>query len=344
MTWNGVGSHAESSVAAPGRQWFLAEGATGGPFNLFYLLQNTSGRTAAVTVRFLRPPPDAPIVRDYSVPPRSRYTIWLNAIPGLAGGDVSASITSTEDIAVERAMYLDGAGTPFLAGHAASAVTAPALDWFLAEGATGAFFDEYILLANPSSTPALVQVDYLLPDGTVIPRAYELAPESRRTIWVDVEHPWLSDTAVSARLHSLNGVPFVAERSMWWADGGWYEAHNSPGAVDDRDAVAGLGRRGGRTAARLDLRAAREHVGVRRPGARHRAARRAAARWSAPWRSRRTAASTWTSRRCSPTPRIAASGRWSRASAPTRPSSSSSGPSTARRARGRGSSASTRWR
>ena len=104
--------------------------------------------------------------------------------------------------------------------------------WFFAEGATGAFFDEYILLANPSSTPALVQVDYLLPDGTVIPRAYELAPESRRTVWVDVEHPWLSDTAVSARLHSLNGVPFVAERSMWWADGGWYEAHNSPGAVE----------------------------------------------------------------------------------------------------------------
>ena len=34
-------------------------------------------------------------------------------------------------------MYLDGAGTPFLAGHAASAVAAPALSWFLAEGATG---------------------------------------------------------------------------------------------------------------------------------------------------------------------------------------------------------------
>ncbi len=232
MTWNGVGSHAESAIAAPGRQWFLAEGATGGPFNLFYLLQNISTRTAAVTVRFLRPLPDAPIVRTYNVPARSRYTIWVNEIPGLSGGDVSASITSTEDIAVERAMYLDGAGTAFLAGHASSAVAAPALDWFLAEGATGSFFDEFILLANPSSTTALVQVDYLLPDGMVIPKAYELAPESRTTIWVDQEHPWLFDAAVSARIHGLNGVPFVAERSMWWAGGGWYEAHNSPGAVE----------------------------------------------------------------------------------------------------------------
>src|SRR5205085_10183738 len=161
--------------------------------------------------------------------PPSLCTIWVNSVPGLGGGDVSAAITSTEDIAVERAMYLDGEGTPFLAGHDASAVPAPALSWFLAEGATGTFFDEYILLANPSSTPALVQVDYLLPDGMIVPKAYELSPESRRTIWVDWEHPWLWNTAVSARLRSLNGVPFVAERSMWWADGGWYEAHNSPG-------------------------------------------------------------------------------------------------------------------
>ncbi|MEO5823160.1 MAG: VCBS repeat-containing protein [Vicinamibacteraceae bacterium] len=232
MTWNGIGSHAESSVAAPGRQWFLAEGATGGPFNLFYLLQNPGSRPATVTVRYLRPPPDAPISIDYTVAPRSRSTIWVNAISGLGGGDVSAAITSNEDIAVERAMYLDGAGTAFLAGHAASAVAAPALSWFLAEGATGGFFDEYILLANPSTAPALVQIDYLLPDGTVLPMAYDLAPESRRTIRVDEVHPWLANAAVSARIHSLNGVPFIAERSMWWADGGWFEAHNSPGATE----------------------------------------------------------------------------------------------------------------
>ncbi len=165
------------------------------------------------------------------MPPRSRYTIWVNEIPGLASGDVSAAIASTEDIVVERAMYLD-AGGPFTAGHAASAVTAPALGWFLAEGATGSFFDEYILLANPSTSTAQVQIDYLLPDGMVVPRTYDLAPESRLTIRVDEAHPWLANTAVSARIRSLNGVPFVAERSMWWADGGWFESHNSPGAVE----------------------------------------------------------------------------------------------------------------
>jgi len=230
MTWNGVGSHAESSIAAPSRQWYLAEGATGGPFNLYYLLQNTGEAAASVTVRLLRPAPDPPVTQTYEVPGRSRFTIWVDQIPGFEATDVSADISSTQAIVVERAMYLDG-DVPFAAGHAASAVPAPALEWLLAEGATGRFFDEYILLANPGTTTAQVQVDYLLPDGMVVPKAYDIAPQSRRTIWVDQEHPWLFDAAVSARLHSLNGVPFIAERTMWWADGGWFEAHNSPGAT-----------------------------------------------------------------------------------------------------------------
>jgi hypothetical protein len=230
MTWAGVGSHAESSIAAPGRQWYLAEGATGGPFNLYYLLQNTGEATADVTVRLLRPAPEAPVTRTYQVAGRSRFTIWVDRIPDFENSDVSADITSTVPIVVERAMYLDG-DTPFVAGHAAAAVPAPALEWLLAEGATGTFFDEYILLANPGTTAAQVQADYLLPDGMVVPKEYEIAPQSRRTIWVDVQHPWLSNAAVSARLRSLNGVPFLAERSMWWADGAWFEAHDSPGAT-----------------------------------------------------------------------------------------------------------------
>jgi hypothetical protein len=231
MTWAGIGSHAESAVPAPSRQWYLAEGATGGPFNLFYLLQNTSSRAATVTVRYLRPAPQPPIDRHYDLPARSRYTIWVDAIDELAANDVSAVITSSEDIVVERSMYLDDAIAPFVAGHDASAVVAPAAEWFFAEGATGTFFDEYILLANPSTSPAEIQVDYLLADGTALPKGYTIAPESRLTLRVDDEHPSLANAAVSARLRTLNGVPFIAERTMWWPDGSWYEAHNSAGAT-----------------------------------------------------------------------------------------------------------------
>ncbi len=46
-------------------------------------------------------------------------------------------------------------------------------------------------------------------------------------------------------VRSTNAVPIVVERTMWWPGPAlttnyWYEAHNSPGATDDGDA---LGRR-----------------------------------------------------------------------------------------------------
>ena len=64
--------------------------------------------------------------------------------------DVSAAIAATQPILVERAMYRSVDGQPFAAGHASAGVTAAATSWFLAEGATGAFFDLFVLLANPN--------------------------------------------------------------------------------------------------------------------------------------------------------------------------------------------------
>jgi hypothetical protein len=38
------------------------------------------------------------------------------------------------------------------------------------------------------------------------------------------------NTDVSIRIRSLNGVPLIVERAMWWPgdSSSWYEAHNSP--------------------------------------------------------------------------------------------------------------------
>ena len=78
-------------------------------------------------------------------------------------------------------------------GRSAPATRAPASprrrsSWFLAEGATGAFFDMFILIANPDpTTAATVQATYLLDNGTTLTKTYTVAPSSRRTIYVDDE-------------------------------------------------------------------------------------------------------------------------------------------------------------
>jgi hypothetical protein len=246
MWWDatGYGSHAETGVELPATTWYLAEGSTSGAFALFYLLQNAGDVAATATVRYLLPLNQLPVTRTYSLPPRSRTTIPVDDQgPELANTDVSAVITATSPIIVERAMYFSRPGQAFTAGHESAGVTAPATSWFLAEGATGPFFDLFVLLANPNPQPAQVSVDYLLLGGGVLTKSYTVPANGRFTVWVDDEQipsssgvKPLDNVAVSSAITSTNGVPIIAERTMWWPSPAltpayWTEAHNSPGAT-----------------------------------------------------------------------------------------------------------------
>ncbi len=246
MSWDatGYGSHAETAIGSASTTWFLAEGATHGAFDLFYLIQNPGNADAQVTVRYLRPAPQPPLEKTYVVGANRRATIWVDreTFGGqllLAAADVSAAITSTAPVVVERSMYMTSGTQAFGAGHESAGITSAATTWFLAEGATGSFFDLFILVANPDpAAAAAVRATYLLPDGTSLVKDYTVAAASRLTISVDNERfdgqPLLSDTAVSTVVASTNGVPIVVERAMWWPGGSagpWYEGHNSPGAT-----------------------------------------------------------------------------------------------------------------
>jgi hypothetical protein len=251
MAWGAgsYGAHAETSLAGPQTAWFFAEGATGGGFDLFYLLQNPNDAPADAEVRYLRPFGVAPIVRTYRLPPRSRTTLYVDTVaPELAAPDVSAAITATLPIVAERAMYLGDASMPFRGGHAAAGVGAPATDWFFAEGATGAFFELFLLLANPATEPASATVTYATDSGLILTKTYALPAQSRTTIWVDDEvfdgrGRALADAAVSARVRATQ--PIVAERAMWWPGGQpWAEGHASAGA---RSAAARWGLADGAT-------------------------------------------------------------------------------------------------
>jgi hypothetical protein len=242
MTWGtgAYGSHLETAVHAPSTTWFLAEGATGWRFSLFYLLQNPTATDASVEISYLRGPGEPPLVRTYTVPGRQRLTIPVDdeqfpagsGITPLSATDVSASIRSVNDvpIIVERSMYMSPDDQAFGAGHGSAGVTAPSTRWFFAEGATGAFFDMYLLLANPGDSPANVAITYTPEGASAVTHTYGVAPRSRSTIWVD-QQPGLEAASLSATV--VSDVPIVAERAMWWPGTGesWREAHVSAGAT-----------------------------------------------------------------------------------------------------------------
>ncbi len=244
MSWGAggqfFGAHAETALATPAPRWYLAEGATHGTFDLFYMLQNPTDAAVPVRIRYLRPT-HAPLEKTYTLRPKSRETLWVDFErfdglgEALAASDVSAVIETLDgsSIIVERAMYSTIGGQHFGAGHESAGITAPATSWFLAEGATGPYFDLFVLIANPTSTPADVEATFLLPSGETIVQRHTVPATSRFNIWVDHSDPRLADTAVSTTVRSTNGVPIIVERAMWWpgGPGAWYEAHNSPGAT-----------------------------------------------------------------------------------------------------------------
>ncbi len=246
MSWDstGYGSHAETSIKEPAQTWYLAEGATQNGFQLYYCIENPNPDPVDVKVTYLRPLPNAPFDITYpGIPGYTRKTIYVNGEDArIAWGDVSAVITSltpARPIIVERAMYLDSEGVMFNAGHVSAGVTAPATDWFLAEGATVGTFDMFITLANPGAVSGTATITYMLTDGRNVVKTYPVAAGSRQTVWVNGEHDdadptfVLSWVSLSAKIHST--VPIIAERSMWWsaAPGGpWHEATNVFGTTE----------------------------------------------------------------------------------------------------------------
>ncbi len=234
MTWPAdqpYGSHLETASGGPSPLWYLAEGATNASIDLFYLLLNPNDDATTATVQYDLPAPQAPIVKSYTLAPHSRTTVHVNEEdPALTWNDIGAEITAPIPIMVERAMYRTGNGRVWDAGHEGAAVMQPSAHWFFAEGATGSFFDMFLLLMNPSGTDGTVQVSYLLTSGEVVVKSYPVAAHSRRTIYVDSEDPKLADAAMSMTVDS--SVPIVAERAMWWPDQIWYEAHDSAGATE----------------------------------------------------------------------------------------------------------------
>src|SRR5262249_23052290 len=115
----------------------------------------------------------------------------------------------------------------FSGGHGATGVTTPSLTWTLAEGATGSFFDTFILIANPNDGPATVETTYLPLSGTPITTSRVIGPHARVTINIADEDPSLANAAVGTRVSS--DLPVTVERSQYWPHGNWHEAHNSAG-------------------------------------------------------------------------------------------------------------------
>jgi hypothetical protein len=173
-------------------------------------------------------------VKTVTVPPFTRVTVdAAEDDANLLGHGFGIVVEATQPIVAERSMYFGTTATRLWSGgHASAGVVEPTTRWFLPEGATGGFFEMFILLTNPQQIDAHVTLDYQLEDGSVVSVPKVVPAQRRLTVNVDAEaDERLRNASLSTRVTS--DVPIVVERSMYWGSqpdaNPWSEGHNSFG-------------------------------------------------------------------------------------------------------------------
>jgi hypothetical protein len=194
---------------------------------------NPNASPTDVTFTFLREG-EGPVTKTLSVGANARLTLDAGAVPEIVNRSFGIAVHASQPIMAERSMYFGTTPTRLWSGGTESAgVTSLSTHWFMAEGATGGFFDTFVLLSNPNSVEAHVTFQYLLDTGEVVTVPKVVPAHARLTTNVEAEADTrLHNAAVSTVVNA--DQPIIAERSMYWPGAAvpWGEGHNSFGVVD----------------------------------------------------------------------------------------------------------------
>lgn len=226
MIWQANGAtrseaHSSIGVTSPSKVWYLPEGSSSWGFECWLLIQNPNSRKALCEVTYMIEG-GSPKSFKREIPPNSRKTFSM--LQDIGKKDASIKVSSDAGVIAERAMYRNSR----ICGHGSIGATSPAYNFFLAEGTTNYGFTTYILVQNPSSEPAEVNITYMTESGPTAHPANPILmpPLSRKTVRVN---DFLPPVDFSTRVSSNKKI--VAERAMYWSagDGGGEACHDSIG-------------------------------------------------------------------------------------------------------------------
>jgi hypothetical protein len=223
-TW--IGGTATLGATSPAPTWVFAEGAQGPGFDTFYLLQNPNPFPIVVNGAFATDS-GGYTQRAFTVAANSRFTVYLNAVVGQAGG-VTANFGSNQgNFIAERSIYW-GAGR--VEGTNTVGATAFAREWHFPEGVTSGQFETFLLLGNFTGIPSTVWVT-LYVEGigrfTVSQLPVAVPFVGRVTVHMNtflsqvesvegLAPGTLRNRPFSYKVNVIEGGPIVAEQAVYW--------------------------------------------------------------------------------------------------------------------------------
>ena len=190
--------------------WYFAEGNSQAPFETSFLIQNLSDQPAKAKLQLMAKDGS---VKRHEVTLKEQGSARVSASELMPNAEFSARIEGTRPIAVERLTQFGKDG------HAVTGVADPRQVWYLADVSTQPPFDSWLLLQNPGSAPAGVQLQLFGSGGGRRSLELEMPPTSRRSVWLNEYFP---DASFALRVSA--DQPIVAERSVYLSQGGGHSA------------------------------------------------------------------------------------------------------------------------
>jgi len=210
-----LGGSVAAGVVAAAEEWYFAEGYTGGDFDEWILLANTTDQHVAATVTLQRCD-GIRIERDMVLRPLSRSTLHVDEVIGLENTEVSATVKAAfPGVVAERAMYFTyrGGMGEVGGGHAAPGAIYASSHWLVPEGYTGEGFESWILVSNLEDKQVAVMIDIYGESGSHIRKEVKIPAHSRFTI---KENDLLAGEGVSAELSAADGIRLVVEGAFYF--------------------------------------------------------------------------------------------------------------------------------
>ena len=204
---------------------YFAEGYTGrratngrADFDEEIAVLNPESFATTVTFTYQIQGQAVPVVKTVAVGANS---VLRESVNGDVGPDriVSAIVSADYRIAAERVMQrMAEAGR--LDSTSSLGNTAPGTTWYFAEGYTGATFQQYLTIQNPSAAPANVTVTFLpqnVPSAS--PRAVTLTVPANSRATENIRRDYLPYGGQSVGMIVTSDQPIVAERVLYFGTG-----------------------------------------------------------------------------------------------------------------------------
>ncbi|MBN1288172.1 MAG: SpoIID/LytB domain-containing protein [Actinobacteria bacterium] len=214
------------STDAEPLNWYFAEGTTRPGYTTYICLGNSNEAAAEVDITYLIDGEESRAV-PYTVEANSRRTIDASHDIGIHK-DFSCTIASVNGVAVvaERPMYFNK--SPVNGGHDTIGANTPSANWYFAEGTTRKGYTTYLCIGNPHDTPAELRIRYFVEGGENIEVLHVIDPMSRKTVNVADDIGTGKDFSCEAA--SLNGVPVIVERPLYFNTGVYNGGQDALGA------------------------------------------------------------------------------------------------------------------